>query len=288
MPAVSIVTTTFNRTDYLREAIRSAVSQSFADFELLICDDGCLDETKRLCESFHDPRILHTANPERLGIAMNTYSGIQRARSDVIAFLNDDDRWTGDFLARCAAPVLSDDTVALAFSDHWLMDSEGNRLPEATEANTCAYGRKGLAAGMVTDPVRLMTQLSIPLAMAGVFRKSGVDWGGYSQQVEGAYDSYIAYSLIRSGRKIIYIPDRLTEYRAHAGGASAEFHRHTTEGLAHVYRLMLHDPGFRSVRSDVCDKYLDLEKHLVKLNLSEFNILRAARHCAEFARHKLS
>lgn len=288
MPAVSIITTTFNRTDYLRQAIQSALSQSFTDFELLICDDGGLEETRRLCESFHDPRILHTTNPRRLGIAMNTYSGIQRARSDVIAFLNDDDRWTSDFLARCATPLLDDGGVVLAFSDHWLIDSQGNRLPEATEANTSTYGRKGLAAGMIADPVRLMAQLSVPLAMAAVFRKSEVDWNGYSRQVEGAYDSYIAYSLIRGSRKIIYLPERLTEYRTHTGGASAEFHRHTTEGLAHVHRLMLHDPAYRSIRSEVCHKYLNLERHLVKLSLSDFNMVRTVSHIAQIVRYKVS
>lgn len=288
LPAVSIITTTFNRTDYLRQAIQSALSQSFTDFELLICDDGGLEETRRLCESFHDPRILHTTNPRRLGIAMNTYSGIQRARSDVIAFLNDDDRWTSDFLARCATPLLDDGGVVLAFSDHWLIDSQGNRLPEATEANTSTYGRKGLAAGMIADPVRLMVQLSVPLAMAAVFRKSGVHWDGYSHQVEGAYDSYIAYSLIRGGRKIIYLPERLTEYRTHTGGASAEFHRHTTEGLAHVHRLMLHDPAYRSIQSEVCHKYLNLERHLVKLSFSDFNMVRTVSHIAQIVRYKVS
>ena len=288
MPAVSIVTTTFNRTDYLRQAIQSARSQTFRDFELLICDDGGLEETKQLCESFHDSRILHTVNPARLGIAMNTYSGIQRARSDVIAFLNDDDRWTNNFLARCATPLLDDVAVNLAFCDHYLIDSNGERLPEATEANTVAYGRKGMVAGMIADPVRLMAQLSVPLAMATVFRKSKVDWTRYSRQVEGAYDSYIAYSLIRGGAQVIYVPDRLTEYRAHGGGASAEFRRPTTEGLAYVHGLMLHDPAYKSVRNEIRRKYLGLEKHLVKLSLTELDIPSTVKHCMRFARHAIN
>ncbi len=285
MPAVSIVTTTLNRTDYLRQAIQSALSQTFTDFELLICDDGGLEETKRTCESFHDSRILHTVNPARLGIAMNTYSGIQRTRSDVIAFLNDDDRWTKDFLVKCATSLLEDTGVALAFSDHWLISSNGERLLDDTDTNTRAYVREGLTAGPVADPVRLMARLSIPLAMAAVFRKSKVDWARYTSRVEGAYDSYIAYSLIRSHGKVIYVPERLTEYRTHSRGASAEFHRHTTEGLAHVHCLMLHDPAYKSIRSEIRGKYLGLERHLVKLSLAEFDIPSAVRHCVQFARH---
>jgi glycosyltransferase involved in cell wall biosynthesis len=285
MPAVSIITTTLNRTEYLKQAIQSVISQTFTDFELLICDDGGLEETKRLCEGFQDERILHTVNPARLGIAMNTYAGIMRARSDVIAFLNDDDRWTCDFLAGCAEPILEDPEVVLTFSDHWLIDSSGARLVDATDANTLEFGREGLAAGPVDDPVRLMVRLSIPLAMAAVFRKSGVDWGMYSRKVEGAYDSYIAYSLLRAHGKVIYVPERLTEYRVHGGGASAEFHLNTTEGLAYVHGLILQDRAFKSIAKEIRRKYIGFEKHLVKLSLVQLDIPSAVKHCARVARN---
>lgn len=288
MPAVSIITTTLNRIDYLRQAIQSALSQTFTDFELLICDDGGLEETKQLCESFHDQRILHIVNPARLGIAMNTYSGIQRAHSDVIAFLNDDDRWTADYLDKCATPLIQDREVVLAFCDHWLINSNGDRLPDATDANTRNYGRGDLPAGPVSDPAPLMARLSIPLAMAAVFRRSSVDWSLYSQEVEGAYDSYIAYSLLRNNGKVIYIAERLTEYRTHERAASVEFHRLTTEGLAYVHGLMLNDPSFRSIRSEIRNKYLNLEKHLLKSSLSTFDAASFIRHAAQIMRYAIN
>lgn len=279
MPAVSIVTTTFNRTGFLKQAIQSALAQTFTDFELLVCDDGGLEETRQLCESFHDNRILHAANPVRLGIAMNTYSGILRARSDVVAFLNDDDRWTSDFLLRCATPLLDDAETVLAFSDHWLVDSDGARLGDATDANTREYGRDRLSGGRVANPTELMVRLSIPLAMAAVFRKSSVDWKRYSKKVEGAYDSFIAYSLLRSHGKVIYVPERLTEYRTHAGGASAEFHRHTTEGLAYVHGLMLKDSAFESVAKEIRAKYIGFERHLIRLSLVQRDFQGLLAHC---------
>lgn len=285
MPAVSIVTTTFNRTGYLKQAIQTVLSQTFTDFELLVCDDGGREETKQLCESFHDERILHTVNPARLGIAMNTYAGISRARTDVIAFLNDDDRWTSGFLARCAAPLLDDPEVVLAFSDHWLIDADGARLVDDTDASTRAFGREDLAAGRVDQPRKLLARLSIPIAMAAVFRKSKVDWNLYSKRVEGAYDSYVAYSLLRGDGKVVYIPERLTEYRVHLGGANAVFHLDTTEGLAYVHGLILEDPAFASITKEIRRTYLGLEKHLTKLSLLKFDIPSTVKHCARLVRH---
>lgn len=284
MPAVSIVTTTLDRTGYLRQAIESALSQSFADFELLVCDDGGREETRQLCASFHDPRILHTVNPARLGIALNTLAGIQRARAGLIAFLNDDDRWTPGFLAKCAVPLLDNVKAVLAFSDHWLIDSGGHRLQAATDANTRDYGRAALPPGPVDRPAELMARLSVPLAMAAVFRKSAVDWRLYSEKVQGAYDSYIAYSLLRAGGTVIYIPERLTEYRAHAAGASARLHRATTEGLAYVHSLILRDPAFQAIAQPIRKKYLGMEKHLVKLSLLHADIPSALAHTVRLLR----
>ncbi len=285
MPAVSIITTTFNRTGYLKQAIETVLSQTFRNFELLVCDDGGREETRQLCESFHDERILHTVNPARLGIAMNTYAGISRARSDVIAFLNDDDRWTSKFLASCAVPLLEDPEVVLTFSDHWLIDADGARLLDDTDVNTRAYGREDLAAGCVDQPKKLLARLSIPIAMAAVFRKSQVDWKLYSKSMEGAYDSYIAYSLLRGEGKVVYVPERLTEYRVHCGAASAEFHLDTTEGLAYVHGLILEDPAFASIANEIRSTYLGLEKHLTKLSLLKFDIPSTVKHCARLVRH---
>jgi hypothetical protein len=215
---------------------------------------------------------------------MNTYAGISRTRSDVIAFLNDDDRWTSDFLARCAVPLLEDPEVVLTFSDHWLIDGNGARLVDETDVNTSAYGREGLASGCVDQPKKLLARLSIPIAMAAVFRKSKVDWNLYSKEVEGAYDSYIAYSLLRGEGKVVYVPERLTEYRVHLGAASAEFHLDTTEGLAYVHGLILEDPAFASIAKEIRRKYLGLEKHLTKLSLLRFDIPSTVKHCARLVR----
>ncbi len=84
MTAVSVAITTFNRAEDRRRTIPKVTSQALIVFELLVCDDGGLEETKRLCENFRDRRILHAVNRTRLGIAMNTYAGILRARSDAM------------------------------------------------------------------------------------------------------------------------------------------------------------------------------------------------------------
>jgi hypothetical protein len=217
-------------------------------------------------------------NDSRLGIAMNTYSGVMRANSGLIAFLNDDDRWTPEFLAKCVPPLLTDANTMLVFSDHWWIDSDGQCLPKETEEISSFYGRSSLRAGQVAEPLKLFAANSIPLAMASVFRKSAVDWKLYSNRVEGAYDYFLSYCLLKSGGKIVYVAERLTEYRTHGRSASAEFNLANTRGAAYVNELVLHDSRFLSIREDVRAKCIGHENHLAKLSLRRLDVLSAARH----------
>lgn len=287
MPAVSIIITTFNRVDYLRQAIDSALSQTFSDFELLVSDDGGSEATRLLCESFADRRIRHVVNESALGAAMNTYSGIRLAQSDLIALLNDDDRWTPDFLEKCVPLLQGDTQVALVFSDHWLIDAQGTRLAAETNTASRTFGRDLLAAGHVDEPLQLLISNAVPLAMASVFRKSVVDWSLYSAQIQGAYDYFLAYCLLRSGGKIVYVPQRLTEYRVHAGSSSANLHISNNLGRAYINRLILRDPHCAAIRHHIRADCIRDEIHLGGRYLRSGKVISALKHFSLAACHQV-
>jgi glycosyltransferase involved in cell wall biosynthesis len=278
VPKVSIVIATFNRPNYLKEAIQSALSQTFTDFEILVCDDGRLEQTRRVIEDFGDVRIRHFVNPTSLGIAMNTLSGIQRASADVVSFLNDDDRWTPEFLSKCAAPMLDNPKLVLVFADHWMIDSSGQRLPAETEENTRRWGRSVLKPGLQAEPVSLIPTNSIPLAMGSVFRKSAVDWTMFSEKVAGAYDGFLAYCLVRSGGAVVYVAERLTEYRVHSGSASENLHVSNVLAAAYISEIMLRDPKMQSIVPGIRSKFLHLHRHLFKIRLRRLEFRLALGH----------
>lgn len=285
MPRVTVVTTTLNRVDFLAQAIQSALAQTFTDLELLVCDDGGLGATRELCRNFQDPRMRHIVNPSPLGVAMNTYTGVMAANSDLIAFLNDDDRWTPNFLERCARPLIENERAVLAFSDHWIIDAAGKRLVAATDNATRTYCRDVLAPGHIKEPVRLIAHNSIPLAMASVFRKSAVDWTLYSRNVGGAYDYFLSYCLLRSGGEVFYVPERLTEYRVHDGSASAKFKLTHCLGSAYVNGLILRDPRFASISLEIRPKCVSLERHLARLCFRQRKFISAMKHLTSSVRY---
>src|SRR3954447_15839297 len=104
-PLVSIITPTYDRPGYLREAIESVLAQTFGDFELLVCDDGSPPATEELVKSFDDPRIVYLRSPGRLGVLDNSLMGFARARGRYVTALFDDDAWEPEFLERVVAPL---------------------------------------------------------------------------------------------------------------------------------------------------------------------------------------
>jgi glycosyltransferase involved in cell wall biosynthesis len=108
VPPVSVVIPAYNRAATIRAAIESVLRQSYADFELIVVDDGSTDGTLDAAAAVEDPRLRLVAAPENLGAAGARNFGVEAARGAWIAFQDSDDEWLPGKLeaqmARLAAP----------------------------------------------------------------------------------------------------------------------------------------------------------------------------------------
>jgi glycosyltransferase involved in cell wall biosynthesis len=90
-PKVSVVIPVYNAEPYLAEAIQSILDQTFANFELLIIDDGSTDKSYAVAESFKDPRVRLFRNELNRGQSFTQNIGLKNARGEYIAILGADD-----------------------------------------------------------------------------------------------------------------------------------------------------------------------------------------------------
>ena len=91
MPEITVGMPAFNATAHLREAMESVLAQTFADFELLVVDDGSTDGTAALAASLNDPRIRVERLPRNLGRATARNMAMGKARGRYLAWLDADD-----------------------------------------------------------------------------------------------------------------------------------------------------------------------------------------------------
>jgi glycosyltransferase involved in cell wall biosynthesis len=100
-PLVSVITPAYNVARYIGEAIDSVIAQTQGDFEYLVVDDGSTDETEQIVRAYaaRDARTRLLSGGHR-GSSTARNLGIRQARGTYIAFLDGDDRWHPQFLAR--------------------------------------------------------------------------------------------------------------------------------------------------------------------------------------------
>jgi len=100
-PAVTVVTPCYNVAKYIGEAVNSVRRQTFSNFEYIVVDDGSTDNSAEVARAHagDDPRFRLVLQKNR-GVSAARNAGIREARAPYIAYLDGDDRWRPDFLAR--------------------------------------------------------------------------------------------------------------------------------------------------------------------------------------------
>lgn len=120
---ISVIIPTYNRENYLKEAIDSVLQQTYQNIEIIVVDDASTDNTKEIVLSFKDKvRYIYQDNKER-GAARN--NGIAHAKGEFIAFLDSDDAWLPDHLESCLNALKCDNNAGLSFSHSYIINEKG-------------------------------------------------------------------------------------------------------------------------------------------------------------------
>lgn len=195
-PLVSVVLPTYQRPRLLRRAIASVVDQRYRNFELVVVDDGSDPSVLGVVESFDDPRVRYHRHEQNRGNAAARNTGIRLAEGDYLAFLDDDDEWHRDKLAR-QVPLIVDSPadVGLVYCGRQVM--RNGRLVRTERATR---------TGDVFDYQLVHGMLPCPtvLAKTGVVR----DAGGFDESLDRGVDSDLWRRIARDYR-ILSVPDVL-------------------------------------------------------------------------------
>jgi glycosyltransferase involved in cell wall biosynthesis len=126
---VSVIIPTYNRAEFLRSAIVSALNQTFKNIEIIVADDKSTDNTKEVVESFKDRRIKHITNKINMGPSATRNSAILASKGEYIAFLDDDDEWVPEKLQKQIELLdKSSPDICGVYSDRLIIDRSSNKI----------------------------------------------------------------------------------------------------------------------------------------------------------------
>lgn len=118
---ISVIITTYGRTNELKRALNSILNQTYNNLEILIIDDNKDDSISKqvfqIIKSYNDPRIIYIKNKTNLGGALSRNVGIDNSSGNYIAFLDDDDEYLPDKIKKQYECFINskDDKLALVY-----------------------------------------------------------------------------------------------------------------------------------------------------------------------------
>ena len=205
-PAFSVITPVFNAGVYLVRAVESVLRQSCADFELILIDDGSTDDAIDGVVGLRDPRI-RVIRQTNHGAPSACNAGLNASRGAYVAFLDQDDLWSSEKLARHRETFQGRPDVDLTFT--W----------------TAYIGEADQDLGL---PIRqwrgqitfdeLLVDNVIGATSSVVIRRAAIEKaGGFDPSLPLAYDTDLFLRILRlRPANALAIPELLTFYRRHS------------------------------------------------------------------------
>jgi len=207
-PLISVIIPTYNRQQFLVKAVESILNQTITDFELIIVNDGSVDDTGEWIKSQTDPRIKYISYPKNKGVSYARNRGLKVAKGKYIAFADSDD---------FSEPERFEEQIKLLESDEHLAICSSN----------CQYfGLRDTLLTFPEDPLpyRLkaifQTPFHFPACMVrhSFLKKENIR---FRSEVRSADDYYFLMRIVAKGKAAV-IQKTLYNYRWHESSISLE------------------------------------------------------------------
>jgi teichuronic acid biosynthesis glycosyltransferase TuaG len=250
MPAVSVIIPAYNAEAFLSRAIRSVEAQTFRDFEIVVVDDGSTDGTAEAARGFSSIRYLRRPH---LGAAAARNRGLEEATSDLVAFLDADDEWLPEKLARQLAFMQRLDS-SLSYTDSYVVRGQRRERYSAL-----AHPHQGDILFPLIDDWLDEAFITINTVVAA--RELLQNVGGFESGLPTASNEDYALwlKLALSGTRFDYLGEPLAlYYRGHASDSS--------DAVAMVERYQLALRYFSSAYDFTADSHAKIERALARSN----------------------
>lgn len=215
MPKVDIIIPAYNAARYLPAAIESVEAQTFADWRILLVDDGSTDNTPEVLAPFIDrlgPRLKYIRKPNGgLPAARNT--AIHNSSAEFLALLDADDVWLPCRLAESLACFENRPQVGLAYGFNARIDAEGKVIDTFDRRQKHGEGR--------IAPYIYMRKVDLPCPTITFRRKCVEEVGPFDEKMRATEDRDLWFRIALR-YEVALAPKVIALYRMSAGSMSTD------------------------------------------------------------------
>lgn len=243
LPKVSVIVPTYNYADFLPEALRSVLAQTFTDYEVIIVDDGSTDSTSQVIKPFlADTRVRYIYQRNK-GQSAARNTGIRHATGEFVAFLDADDIWLPEKLEKQVPLFDLNGTIALVYCKGEYIDLTGRPLPDLEwPLNADATYKDYLYANWIGTP------------SAVIVKKRIFDTVGFfDENLKGLEDMDMWLRILRH-HKSTYADEVLVKMRRHIksmqAGKMIDLAKREREYLSHLDRSLKRFPELEMYKKE--------------------------------------
>jgi glycosyltransferase involved in cell wall biosynthesis len=210
---VSVVVPVYNGRQFLSEAVASIYAQTAPPDEVIVVNDGSTDDTEELLRRLEAdlPESFHWVSRPHRGEASARNTGLGLAHGEFVAFIDHDDRWYPEKLAKQLGQLASEPELGLSFTGYHQTDGATATLVQhaAWDSDPAAVLRRLMRSCVVGPP-------SCVLARRAALERVPA----FDERLSLGCDWLMWLNLAAAGIRIGYVPEPLFEYRWHGGNLS--------------------------------------------------------------------
>lgn len=215
-PYFSIILPVYNAATHLSGTIRSILTQSYRDFELIMVDDGSSDESLSIMMAFaaEDHRIKLVSQSNK-GVSEARNLGLTLARGSLLAFIDADDLWRANKLSVHRDFHNRQPEIAASYAKIAFMGSEATNGHEAKTHSQVKLDALSVDEIIAENPVCTMSNIVVS-------KKVINSVGGFLPNMSYAEDQEWLARIANSGNQILGIDQYLVDYRLSPEGLSVD------------------------------------------------------------------
>lgn len=222
-PKVSVNLCCYNSGEYLRETIQSVIDQTYTDWELVVINDGSTDSTESIILEFKNkgyPIIYHCQENQGLGASRN--KALNLSRGDYIAFIDHDDMWSADKLARQVSVFEKNPGVDFVYSNVYFLYTGHKKL----------FSKKRMPDGYIFEKFLYHYPVGILTVM---LRKEALDrLDHFFDEKLKLSEDFDLFMRLLNRSKALYIDEPLAAYRIHSNMSSLRFIEKWPDEMAYI------------------------------------------------------
>ena len=242
-PTLSVILPVFNAEKYLNQAIESILNQTFDDFELIIINDGSTDSSKEIINSFNDERIVFV-DQKNSGLPRTLNKGILISRAEIIVRMDADDISKLDRFQKQYSYLSKNKDVDVLGGSVNYINNKGKYL-----GRTFSLTRESLISYYLLNVGNVMCHPTL-FVRKSAFERVGV----YNTMLTENEDYHLLCKFLRSGIKLINLPDVLLDYRVHDKAISSNNFYNRKNSLAWRKILNKDNPSKKLIAALEVDK----------------------------------